>query len=31
MTTNNYNAADFDSTGPMELEEYTCILREIDF
>ena len=31
MMTNDYNAADdFDTTGPMELEEYACILREIE-
>lgn len=31
MMTNDYNAADdFDATGPMELEEYACILREIE-
>lgn len=30
MMTNDYNAADFDPTGPMELEEYIGIQREIE-
>lgn len=30
MMTNDYNDADHDFTGSMELEEYTCILREIE-
>ena len=30
MMTNDHNAADTESIGPMELEEYTGILREIE-